>query len=179
MALALIFLHSVAEGCDWTTSPWMAFDGRMSKVLDAADGAPTAWLLNGSCRVARDDVWVTRGSALACLDQSLTFESCETTLCAEEARPHALVEIGGHSTAVGGTTAGRTTWRLLGANDSAAGRTRRRVYAFGTLALAVVEWWVEEVGDAQWRVRKRMRVQPTRTSVVRAWTHVAVNVASC
>lgn len=168
--LAALLWLPAAKGCDWTCEPWTGFDGRTSKVLDATDGAPTSWLLNGSCRVSRD--------SSNCLDQSLTFEDCEA--CNEETGPHAFVEIDGKRTTIGGKVVGRAPWQQLIANDSAARGIRRRLYAFDALATAVIDTWAESgVDGASGRVRKRVRVQPT--SEARVWTHVhvAVNVGAC
>lgn len=178
-----LMLAPTCQCCDWTSAPWGSFDGRRSRVVDAADGAPTAWLLNGSCSVRRTTM------SAGCLDQMLTFQGCEEAVaCAESARPHALVEMRtvsgwSHASAIGGALQPsdvglpRAAWRLLGVNESVLTGSRR-VYAFGRLASAVIATWVEEDGHDTCAdcIMKHIVVRPSGPHVL---MHMAVNVMAC
>lgn len=182
-AIAALVLSPLCQCCDWTCEPWLRFDGQRTQVVDATDGAPVEWLLNGSCTVRRE---INHG----CLDQTLTFKGCEQAVsCAEFTRLHALVEIvglastgGSIAASTGGSIAtvignahqvrdaGRATWQLHGVNETVA--TGTQVYWFGELLSAVVGRWVEEDSS----IKKRIILRPSSPHLL---VHTAVNVMAC
>lgn len=176
-------MFQLVHSCDWACEPWAEFDGAASRVLEAQNGAPTAWRLN-------ETLWVQRMIYLfSCMDQTLLFVGGGDpggAACSEaEMLPDAIVQMGRASTAIGGAPiVGHAPWllvqhRRLGANESAddvAGS--RRVYAFGAAASAVVDRWSGwDAEGAAWRLKKRIVVRQHESQVR---VHVAVNIrASC
>ena len=125
---------ALAQGCDWTCEPWIAFDGELTAVTAAAAGAPVGWRLNGDT--------VVRRSFTSCNDQTLTVttrtagssSACRTS---SNDGPDAVVHFGRLATALGGgggvALGSRPRWRTLAAPPPSRGSGAvhtLRVYAF-------------------------------------------------
>ena len=133
-AAPALLMVALAQGCDWTCEPWIAFDGELTAVTAAAAGAPVGWRLNGDT--------VVRRSFTSCNDQTLTIttrtagssSACRTS---SNDGPDAVVHFGRLATALGGgggvALGSRPRWRTLAAPPPSRGSGAvhtLRVYAF-------------------------------------------------
>lgn len=164
-----------ANCCDWTCEPWLPFDGVLTTVTDAADGAPSAWRLNGT-------TYVSRRFDRTCLDQVLVFSHEAGNTCAGTAAgPDAVVHFGALATSLGGDALDpRPRWRSVDNLPSAANGVRLYQFACPNgpgAATAMINRTCERLRGGGTRTTKRILLQPC-SSRAGEWFHVQVNVAA-